>query len=760
MSPQANGAAWLQPIREDAPAGVDAKYEPLHEAARGEVGKLQGLAGEVVDWERVEQSASRVLLEHSKDVLMASYLASALLEREGLPGLVTGMTVVDGLLDRFGTEVFPQRPRARANALSWLSERLGSVLAEREVQVGDRQAVEELGGLVTQLSQTSRNVLDDDAPSLAPVREAIERLALSLPEAAPDASGKRPAVGPAADVEVAARGPQPAAPNTGHAARNANGEEEEAAAPSAGVADDPWRQRARPWVLPVEGQVPVGLDARYDDAHVAIRAEVAKLDNPAGGTPDWEAVASQAQSLLTNSSKDLVIAAYLTRALWVNEGLDGLVAGLWGIQGLLDAFGSSLWPARARPRGNAMGWLVEQLSEPLGAHVPGEQDRAVVESLRAAVEALVPAIHEALGEHAPAVGPLREAVERVQLSLPAEPATVAAAADPTPKASAAVSRPVAMSRPPVAPAAIQAPAPSVDPSLGAEAYLRAVGSSLLDAADKLDDRGNVAGYVLRRMGAWSPLLKVPAFTPDGDHQSPDAETWEDLQRRAQRGVWDLVLPVAERVQGQWPCWLDASWYSHRALCSMGEDHEAAAGAVLDYTVALVRRLPGMLDGKFDDDIPFASDETREWLAPHLAAGAPGATTAPPAAAPSATPALGLSAELLEKLSGAELAPALQAAQAAVESMGSARDRFQLRLGVARAVLVGGHRQVALGLFAALDLQVVEHGLEVWEPDLARSVLEGLYACVQQSSGEGSHPEWNSLCARVARLSPGLLAGGA
>jgi len=118
---------------------------------------------------------------------------------------------------------------------------------------------------------------------------------------------------------------------------------------------------------PIPGDNPTGESARYDEAFGVLEAEVAKLENPAGGEVDWRAVRDGTATLLGSRSKDALLAAWHARALWHTEGFPGLAAGLGMVREMLATFWDNLHPQRIRPRRAALEWLSEKLSATLDA---------------------------------------------------------------------------------------------------------------------------------------------------------------------------------------------------------------------------------------------------------------------------------------------------------------------------------------------------------------------------------------------------------
>ncbi len=211
-------AACLQPISAAAPTGQDARLEPQHEQVRAEIAKLSALADSAPDWGRVASLGLGLLRSHSKDLLIASYVAEALSELHGAAGVQAGLGLVADLLETFGDTLFPMRGRARVNALEWLLDRCQARFAQLSVP---RAQVRALEHQAAQLRDAACALCGPDAPSFAELFRALERMSLSAPaEATPVPAS------PSAAAAVA-----PSAPPDGFAGPSAAGTPERRTAP-------------------------------------------------------------------------------------------------------------------------------------------------------------------------------------------------------------------------------------------------------------------------------------------------------------------------------------------------------------------------------------------------------------------------------------------------------------------------------------------------------------------------------------------------
>ncbi|HVN24669.1 MAG TPA: type VI secretion system protein TssA [Syntrophorhabdales bacterium] len=104
-------------------------------------------------------------------------------------------------------------------------------------------------------------------------------------------------------------------------------------------------------LAPIPGGNPSGDDVRYSQIFEDIK-EARKSEDPLEvgeskneiKTADWEKVVKLSVEALTNKSKDLQIAAWLTEGLLATEGFEGLATGLKIATGLLQDFWDTLYP--------------------------------------------------------------------------------------------------------------------------------------------------------------------------------------------------------------------------------------------------------------------------------------------------------------------------------------------------------------------------------------------------------------------------------
>lgn len=131
----------LKPISEASPTGEESKYEFCYELMELEIKKFGSLFGETVDWKVVETNAIEVLTTYSKDLKAICYLIRALIERNGFEGLEEGLNLLKQNLVLFGTDLYPQRKRARDGAMEWFVAQLETVLPKLDSSTTNWESV-------------------------------------------------------------------------------------------------------------------------------------------------------------------------------------------------------------------------------------------------------------------------------------------------------------------------------------------------------------------------------------------------------------------------------------------------------------------------------------------------------------------------------------------------------------------------------------------------------------------------------------------
>lgn len=125
----------LQPIRPDAPAGDDLRYDNrvdvIKEARREDLDLPTNNAEskrKLAEWPQVVTLTTTLLTEETKDLQLAAWLCEGLLHKDGYAGLTSGLTAFQGLLDTFWDTVYPlpedDDDELRLGPIEWIGAKL------------------------------------------------------------------------------------------------------------------------------------------------------------------------------------------------------------------------------------------------------------------------------------------------------------------------------------------------------------------------------------------------------------------------------------------------------------------------------------------------------------------------------------------------------------------------------------------------------------------------------------------------------------
>lgn len=218
-------------------------------------------------------------------------------------------------------------------------------------------------------------------------------------------------------------------------------------------------EQVRALLEPIAGGTRCGVDTRDEPDAIRLRDEVSKLEGLHGNLVDWALVERIGVDLLARSTKDIRIASQVAHAMSHTRGLEGALAGVTLLRGVIDTFWDGLHPERPKGRASAVAWFVTRSEHALPTMRLTQDHAAVIQDFRNACDALANTVRERFGDSAPAMQPLLDAVTRLQISDAPGPsdAPTQAVAAVVEVASAVAS---AVSETPPTPSVEEAPSPA------------------------------------------------------------------------------------------------------------------------------------------------------------------------------------------------------------------------------------------------------------------------------------------------------------
>lgn len=473
-------------------------------------------------------------------------------------------------------------------------------------------------------------------------------------------------------------------------------------------------------VAPIADSNPVGDDPKYSVEFEYVKAEIAKMTER-----DWEQIHINARKVLTSQAKDITLMCYGLLASTVAKGWIEGAAMAQAMAQLCREQWDALHPQRERARQNSFKWLTEERTLGTFAQVAvASGDHEALKAFAAALNELKGILNEKFPEAPPSIKPLIQFVEEKAKST--KPVAVSAAPTPAPRST----------EPPASGATSSAPlaAPTVGDGASKSdlmSALRKIGLSLSSA-----EPDNPIGYKLLRISRWQEI-SVPPKNDKGvtTFPPPNPQRAAFLDGQYAQKSWAPILEKSEPAftEPGLHFWLDLQFYAVQAF--QGKGLEACADAIRLELRALLKRVPTLVDLKYNDGTPFANGQTKAWLEEIAQEGSGVARQSAAAREETLESDLETAKELA---SSGKVSDALDVLQAGL-IYGDQRSRTLRQLEIARLALQHGKVRAALAVATEIADRAERMSLAAWEPQLARSIsdvfIKSLGAAIEGGIGD-------------------------
>ncbi|MEJ8322520.1 type VI secretion system protein TssA [Kosakonia sacchari] len=496
------------------------------------------------------------------------------------------------------------------------------------------------------------------------------------------------------------------------------------------------------WLEPVSESEPTGEDPGYDDDFQHIREEVNKLSGI-----DTGLICELAEKLLTSVCKDLRVITFYIWARLHQDGESGFAQGIELLAAMLERFGSRLHPCRARSRRTALEWLgSSRMTDSLSLYP--EVDISLMQRITGGL-LLAEQSFQTFDEDArPELGGLYQVLDnRLMQNGGANSLVPQTSREETTQVTSMVS--------------------SVPVMNGVTS-----GRELLDQARVLakylrDQPGGwLAGHHLLKSVRWDTLVELPPLDAAGRTRlvPPKPDNKAHLKRLYLQKSWPELLEHTDNLlaQGVNHLWLDMQWYAWHALAKM--DNNSVRSDILCRDLkGLLARLPGLEALAFSDGTPFADEVTLNWINENVLDEMSGWKDEPVSAATAGSDdVLTLEPEVLAKADSEGIDVALGWLQTQ-PGYTALRDRWLIRLLMARVSEQYGKNEMALHLLSELDNSARNLTLEQWTPELLFEVKARRLKLLRSKAGRSEadktrlQPEMDTLLSGLISLDPARAA---
>lgn len=492
---------------------------------------------------------------------------------------------------------------------------------------------------------------------------------------------------------------------------------------------------------------PCGVDAAGLEIFDIIETEIDKGEGLNRDIVDWGRIVKLSVEILSNESKHLQVAAYLTYGLLKVQGYSGLVKGLSVFKGMVEAgYWEGIYPTNLKLpglyRAKSMAWLSSKLKKEFSLLEMSENSD--VTDILASIENFIGldnAIANRLENDAPNVLEFISSLRRVKQEAQAWKQEIESKAekqrqqDEASKAAESKVETQQGSSQTVAPAnhavpvsvVSSTPATPEAPSFSAvskdniDKVLKATQKTLIQLSEyfqNTDPYGANAMY-LSRVAGWMIFQRAPIT--DVLSQNPSEETFTRLESLLQDGQNEKLLEIAENLfRNGTVIHLGLQRLVVQALQAMKKDETAAT--VKACLFQLIGRAPEWMENKFQGGTPFVDEKTKAWMESELN-GLTGETVETESNSIEAWCLAAKHAKL--HLINNEIYEGIQVFEKGINQVTSARERVYWRLEQAKFAFKAGQLNMAVNQLEYLNNQLSDNQLSHWEPDLKGEVVKSL-----------------------------------
>ena len=464
-----------------------------------------------------------------------------------------------------------------------------------------------------------------------------------------------------------------------------------------------------------------GGDVRFSSEFEAIERELSKASSMhESGQIDWLKIRESSESLLRTQSKDVRVGAWLAWALYQRESFQGLLAGLGLLHYLCAHHWAEVHPQKPRTRSAAISWLVPRVEQVLTENIAIKEQLPLFRRLVEHLEGLDAACTAHLRDDAPLLLPisrrLKSMVQRAADNQP-EPGVVGAAVAQVKQAATQLFTPGA----------------PIDNEKEAHKALRAQQENArpLCAWWLKQKATDLRAYRLNRTLLWLSIDAVPERNSEQVTalRGLPADKLKAYQDRYDQGKYADLLVELEASLAKAPFWFDGQRMVWECLQELSA--EMAMREVEIHFALLIQRLPGIIELRFHDGVPFAEPATRAWINAHVMPHLQSASAPRKVEVAGTQPAWEVVLDEVRPILRTDgLKTAVQILKQGLQNAQGGRVRFYWQFALARLCFMAKKYELAKTQLETLDQTLQDSGLNAWEPDLVLEVLHLLHSCCE------------------------------
>lgn len=461
-------------------------------------------------------------------------------------------------------------------------------------------------------------------------------------------------------------------------------------------------------VQPFHDDMPCGKEYKYEDAYVTVENEIDKSTSISSGAgTDWAVVVSHAEAILAEHSKDLKLASWWFFGLWKLEGWAGVERGLPLLSDLLNTFNTALYPKSLKVKNRTIAWLESALTEEMIADESAFFKLQNPEAFLEQWQQLEKGVQLACENEERFCRKVQQLLERAVAEKKAHESKAEVENAPKAGEGTASSMPSGESQ---------------LTSINSDADVTKVLQNIKKSADlvanysRKQSFGSSMAIRLNRIQSWLEVDELPTNEAGKTMINPPSESSvESIEGLVAEQEYATAFEQLERMLKFASFWFDGHYMAYKLLNTAGE--ESSANEVQQALRHFVSLYPETLDFRFNDETPFASKETKAWLA--VKTGSVDETSVQEESEQERRSAVLHQARSAIKKNNIKEAMGLL--QSKYMQADSNVEKFQWRLAHAEIAIECGKKEISLALLEDLEKTIDRHLLAEWQPDLASQV---------------------------------------
>ncbi len=477
---------------------------------------------------------------------------------------------------------------------------------------------------------------------------------------------------------------------------------------------------------------PEGSDVRYETIFDELQNEIDKLSSPEDiNTFDWKVVSEKGEEILSNYSKDLLVASYYCVSILNTDGLEGLLTASKIYSEIISVYWETLFPVKKRIRGriSAIEWWLEKTTNYLENNNISNVDEKITKDINKNILTIENFLKDKIED-------------KLDLDLLRNKITGLTQSKVKAKA--------------------KTPDDEFQISSVSEARrgLTKVFTDLKKISKYLreDDLSNPQTYKFSRIAAWELVAALPT-SEDGITKipPPTEQQIDQMQKMRTREEWDKLLLFAEtKIQNPaYIFYLDLNRYVAESLINSGDRYIEAHDVVVSETLYFTNRLQGIENLCFTDGTPFADDDTMHWLSniSHQAPGSSGNNG--DSHIDQEQDKIKEELKNLKKLSRKKKSyiESVATLENFISKSASAKEAFFWRVGLAEIFIM---RNETLLLYSQLEIivqDIKKFDILTWDPDAALSGLKIVYGVYRTKKTKEFTEKASEVLLMIAKARP-------